>query len=294
MSMDLFNKEEASSQVYNNVRSADVDMMVRAKKCCLSMWETFQPFADVHFVKEIQRDFNARFWEMDLTCTLIELGYDVECPKPGPDVKIEGNTWIEAICPSGGQESSPDKVPEIVTGIAQSIKSEPISLRFTSAISEKHRKYLDYIKDGVISDSEPYIIAINGNQIPNARLDFPLPRIVRAVLSIGSEYITFDRESFEVVGGGYHHQASISKSNGAEISTDIFLNEKYQGISAILYSCVDLCNRPKKSGQDYILIHNPLAKNPVKEGLLGVGREVIVSIDSEVDYSLRWIEHETA
>ena len=186
MSMELFDKEEASSQVYNNVRSADVEMMVIAKKRCLAMWEIFEPFADNHFVKEIKRDFNARFWEMDLTCTLLELGYDVECPKPGPDVKIEGNTWIEAICPTGGQEDHPDKVPDIVTDIAQSIRSEPIALRFTSAILEKHRKYLGYIKDGVISETEPYIIAINGNQIPNARLDFPMPRIVRAVLSIGS------------------------------------------------------------------------------------------------------------
>ena len=92
-----------------------------------------------------------------------------------------------------------------------------------------------------------------------------------------------------MVGGGFHHQASISKSNGSEIATDIFLDEKYQGISAILYSCVDLCNRPDKLGQDYIFIHNPFAKNPVKEGLLGVGREATVSIDSEVDYSIRWI-----
>ncbi len=294
MTMELFDKEEASSQVYNNVRSADVDMMVIAKKRCLSMWETFQPFADNHFVKEIKRDFNARFWEMDLTCTLLELGYDVECPKPGPDVKIKGNTWIEAICPSGGQVNSPDKVPDIVTGIAQAIRGELIELRFISAIIEKHRKYLGYLNKGVISKSEPYIIAINGNQIPNARLDFSMPHIVKAVLPIGSEYIAFDRESFEVVGGGYNHQASISKFNGSEIPTDIFLDEKYQGISAILYSCVDLCNRPEKSGQDYILIHNPLAKNPVKEGLLGVGREAIVSIESEVDYSIRWVEHEIA
>lgn len=291
MSMELFDKEEASSKVYNNVRSADGEMMVTAKKRCLSMWEVFEPFADTHFVKEIKRDFNARFWEMDLTYTLLLLGYDVECPKPGPDVKIGGNTWIEAICPTGGQEGSPDRVPDIIAGIAQSVRSEPIALRFTSAILEKHRKYLGYIKDGIISSTESYIIALNANQIPSARIDFSMPRIVRAVLPIGSECITFDRESAEVIECGFHHQASISKSNGSEIATDIFLDKKYQGISAILYSCVDLCNRPNELGQDYILIHNPLAKNPVKKGLLGVGREFRVSIESEVDYSIRRIDY---
>ena len=292
--MELFDKEEASSQAYNNVRNAEVGMMVIAKSRCLDMWAVFEPYADSHFTKEIKRDFDGRFWEMDLTCTLLELGYNVSCPKPGPDMKIEGNIWIEAICPTGGHKNSPDKVPEIVTGLAQSVKYEPIALRFTSAIIEKYQKYIGYINGGVIREFEPYVIAINGNQIPNARLDFPMPRIARAVLSIGSEYITCSRESGEAISSGYNYQESISKSNGAEISIGIFLDKKYEGISAILYSCVDVCNRSERLGQDFILIHNPLAKNPISEGYFRLGREAIVSIDNEEDYSIRWLDYEVA
>ncbi|WP_101757325.1 hypothetical protein [Oceanicoccus sp. KOV_DT_Chl] len=292
--MELFNTNEANSQIYRNVRDSDTPMMIRARQLCLNMWKTYEPYADEHFVTEFQRDFSARFWEMDLTCILLELGKGIECPKPGPDIKVDNSIWIEAISPTQGNEDSPDRVPEIVTGIATSIDSDLIALRYTASVEEKHRKYHRYIEAGIITNDEPYIIALNSSQIPGASLELPMPRIVSALLSIGSQYVEFDRESGDVVGGGYHYKETVAKSNGANVPIDMFHNPDYAGISAVLYSNSDCCNRAEKNGSGYILVHNPLAKNPIRVGFLGVGREAVTTIDSETDYSISWVNHEPA
>jgi len=292
--MDLFNSDIASSQIYRNVRDSDTPMMIYARQLCLDLWKIYKPFADEHFVIEMQRDFTARFWEMDLTCILMELGKGVKCAKPGPDIKVDGSIWVEAIAPTSGEESSPDKVPEIVTGIANSIDSEKITLRYTAAIEEKHRKYLGYVESEIIGSNEPYIIALNSSRIPNANQDLSIPRIVSSVLSIGSQYVEFDRESGDIVGGGHHYKESITKNNGSEVPVDMFLNPDYSGISAVLYSSSDCCNRAEKNGSGFILVHNPLAINPINTGFLGVGKEAITTIDNETDYSISWLHHEPA
>ena len=292
--MELFNANEASSKIYRNVRDSDTPMMIRARKLCLDLWKIYEPFADNHFVIEIQRDFSARFWEMDLTCFLRGLGKEIECPKPGPDIKVDNSIWIEAISPTQGNTNNADSVPEIITGIATSVDSDLIILRYTASIKEKHRKYLSYIKNGIIKSDEPYIIALNSSQIPGANIELPMPRIVSALLSIGSQYVELDRESGNVVGGGYHYKETVVKRNGANVPIDMFHNPEYSGISAVLYSCTDGCNRAEKNGSEYILVHNPLASNPISAGFLGVGKEAVTTIQNETDYSITWVNHEPA
>ncbi|MEH6542701.1 MAG: hypothetical protein V7721_02060 [Porticoccaceae bacterium] len=293
--MELFqNSDSATNRIYKNVRDSDTPMMVCARELCLDLWKRYEQYADENFVTEIQRDFSARFWEMDLTCLLIDLAKDVACPKPGPDIKVDETVWVEAISPSQGADGSPDRVPDIVTGIASSIDSDLITLRYTAAIEEKHRKYLGYIEAGIIKESEPYIIALNSSQIPAASLELPMPRIVSAVLSIGSQYVEFDRKSGDIVGGGFHHKESVRKKSGSDVPIDMFHNPNYAGISAVLYSGTDSCNRPEKNGSGYILVHNPLAKNPIGTGFLGVGKEAIIVIENETDYTISWVNHESA
>ncbi len=231
---------------------------------------------------------------MDLTCILLELGKEVACLKPGPDIRVENSIWIEAISPTQGNENSTDRVPEIVTGIAQSIDSDLITLRYTAAIEEKHRKYLGYIESGIIKNNAPYIIALDSSQIPGAISELPMPRIVSSVLSIGSQYVELDRESGGIVGGGYHYKEAVTKKNGSDVPMDMFLNPDYSGISAVLYSCSDCCNRAEKNGSRYILVHNPLATNPIDIGFLGVGKEAVTTIESETDYSISWVNYEPA
>ncbi|MFH4621769.1 hypothetical protein [Vibrio furnissii] len=262
---------------YENIRDGQHPMEIFGRNLTNQLWETFQPFSDQHFTEQLAIDFDARFWEMDLTVDLIRQGFDVSCPKPGPDVCLnvdERRVWIEAIAPKEGEGA--DKVPEVVTGEAHAVPNDRIILRYTSAIAEKYNKYLEYLKSEIIAPDEPFVIAINGCQIPSARADFEPPRIVRSVFPIGHEYLTVDKKSGDVVDSGFEFRLSVQKENGTEIPINHFINSEYSGISAIIFSCSDCCNRPKENN-DWVIVHNPLATNPIASDMISSHREYIAT-----------------
>ncbi len=286
---------KAPDKAYNNIRDSQRSMAVSGKKVCERLWDIFEPHADHNFVEQFQKDFYARFWEMDLTCALIEKGYDISCPKPGPDICINqqgARIWIEAIAPNSG--TGPDQVPEIELDIVQSTPDAQIILRLTSAIAEKHVKYIKYLADGVVAENEPYIIAINGSNINLSLGDSTPPRIVKSVFPIGNQYVTLNKETLEIVGDGFEFKQAVSKQNGTDIPIDVFLNPKFEGISAVLYSNTDCANRPENTGNDYITVHNPLARNPMNEGYLKFGREFIACKYEDSECRLRWNDHKTS
>ena len=63
---------------------------------------------------ELRSNFDVRYWEMYLTTFLIREGYEVCCPRPGPDVGIkfkDRRIWFEATTPTRGAEGQADQVP---------------------------------------------------------------------------------------------------------------------------------------------------------------------------------------
>jgi hypothetical protein len=59
----------------------------------------FESHRDKEFRTELRGNFDARYWEMYLTVSLILAGYAVTCPKPGPDAGIiyrGQRIWFEA------------------------------------------------------------------------------------------------------------------------------------------------------------------------------------------------------
>ncbi len=290
--MELFNKNiNECNSTYKKVRDGEHPMEVSGRNLCNSLWSVFEAFSDDHFVNQFSIDFYARFWEMDLTCAFIEKGFCVSCPKPGPDISInvEGKTiWIEAIAPGNG--SGDDKVPEIITGITRQTPEDQIILRLTSAISKKHKKYKKYLENGLVAPDEPYIIAINGSQVWSSKAEDDPPRIVRTVFPIGQQYVDFGQET----GSGFEFRPKVYNAKGADIFTDIFLDPGFEGVSAVLFSNSDCCNRPEHTGDEFILVHNPMAKNKLKEGLLKWGREYIAEIIDESNCRLRWNNYKNA
>lgn len=117
---ELFLKPvDRAGQAYRNVYWARRAETREIKLFSEKLWERYQEYADRHFRAEIQHNFHARFWEMYLTCTLLEAGCSVRCKKPGPDVLIEegeGRIWLEAVVPSGGNRAKPDTVKESSAG----------------------------------------------------------------------------------------------------------------------------------------------------------------------------------
>jgi hypothetical protein len=240
-----------------------------------TLWATFAPYADSHFESEFRHCTYERYWEMYLTCTLIERGFEVDCPKPGPDVRIhtpDGSVWIEAVTPAPGQEGSRDKVPEFSES-EFAYPEKQIILRYRTAIEFKHGQYLKYVRDGIVNSHESYVVAVSGSRLSVALNGTSAPDILKAVLPVGMQQIHIRLSDNKCVGTDFTCRRSIEKSNGSPVSTDIFLNPVYSGISGVLFSRSDILNPPSVPGMEFIFVHNPTAAYSLPKGWLNFGRE---------------------
>lgn len=263
------NTATANDPRYNFIRGDPGKTANVAKKFTESLWAKYHPYADCNFRKEIRGCFDARFWEMYLACTLMDKGIRITQKtkkNTGPDVRVEhkGNIiWIEAIVPTSGDKSKKDSVPELVITnppTVQKVPDEQIILRYRAAIKMKYNdQYFKYL-DRIINEKDFYIIAINGCQVPCSKVDFDPPRILRSVLPFGYQQIPLDKDPKQGVSKGFQYRAEISKTSGSPVRTDIFLDPDYKHINAILFSNVDVFNLTNCMGEDFIIVHNPLAR----------------------------------
>jgi len=284
----FFTFEPAEDDSYNSLRDgltfSEDEKIIQSmflkddKKNIEHMWSLYKPYADKDFLQEVRKDFHPRFWEMYLGFSLINQGVSLEQydkRQGGPDLLILSDeklkVWLEAVAPTAGR--SANAVPEIEFGVVRDIPDEQIKLRYCSVIDKKYKKYYDYTKKKIILEDDCYVIAVNGGAIPSASKEIDIPRIVRCVLPFGNEVIEIDIDSLEVLDVHHQYQGASYKESGSPVSTNIFLNSDYDVISAILFSNVNALNYPNYPGNDFVLIHNPIAKNPLPRGFIELGRE---------------------
>ncbi len=285
-----------SDELYCIIR--DEPRYARDKAWMEELWDTYQDYADKDFQKQLAQDFHARFWEMYLTCTLIFNSFKV-VPKltrsEGPDIEIDDSLrriFLEAIAPSEGVSNNPDKVRrlEINTVKAMPVPEREILLRYSGAIAEKYKKYQIYLKQGIVSPSDCYIIALNSCKIETAIIDMTntndLPRIVKVVLPIADKVISVS--STQKVTVSYDYRPNISRSSGSLIPTNLFLVDKYSGLSGILYSDSDVVKHPNRAGHEFIFIHNPKSmQNAIPNEYFKLGIEYFVEL-GKINFSVYW------
>ncbi len=268
-----------SDDLYRIIR--DESRCAKLKSDMENLWGIYHPYADSDFPKQLAQDFDARFWEMYLTCTLVHNSFKVapkqKRAKEGPDIKIDHvltTIWVEAVTPTSGDPSSPDSVPNMRMNVAQEVPDRQITLRYCSVIKDKYfDKYCKYIADGIIGKDDCYIIALNGCRIPHRCVDYEPPRIVRSVLPFGWPVVTIDTTSHKVVQRSHQYRVSLSKESGSEVDTNIFVRPEYKHISAVMFSNVDVANPTSVMGEDFIIVRNPLAPKQLPDQFPKVGRE---------------------
>ena len=278
MPKPLFTNDEASSAGYRNIRDAKNGPLYSARLRCEYYWVFFEPYADKEFLKELREKFDARYWEMHLTASLILNGYEVTCPKPGPDVGIVyrgQRVWFEAVSPTPGDPSKPDYVAAPTLGEVYEVPNEKMVLRYLNSISEKYeRQYASWLEKGCVSKSDAFVVALNPRLIPFESADMHPPRILQAAYTLGPQYLTVDHTTAQVVGSGYHFRGSIKKTSneqdaggspkpGAEVSTGVFQDRQHNGLSGLLCSRVDAVNHRGELDGDYQLAPNPHADVPL-------------------------------
>jgi type I restriction enzyme S subunit len=292
MDDDLFiNGIQAANETYNACRDNAGPYETQLRSFMRSLWREYRPFADSNFRQHMLVDLDARFWEMYLACTLLENSLPLLRRTEGPDISIKhdvGRIWVEAVAPTSGADSNPDRVPSMKPGIATIIPEEKIILRLRAAIREKYdSKYHDYVNKGLVKPTDPYVIAINSCKIGPAIMETDTPRILQAVFPIGNWQVTIDRKTGIAIDTGHQIRSRIRRAGGAEVRTDVFLDPEYSNLSGVVYSHTSVRAYPfaKRMGQDFIFIHNPLAINKLRHGFLKVGREYVAT-ENDDEYAL--------
>jgi hypothetical protein len=202
---------------------------------------------------------------MFLGCSLLDIGFNLvrrsAQKSAGPDICIAEpgrHVWIEAVAPTPG--AGPDAVPPLDADGGW-ISEEHIVLRIRSAIEDKHRLYEKYLDARIIDEVDAFLIAVNGGRIPHADVAFPdeVPYSIQAVLPLGAPSATIDTMTLAVVAQGFAHRPRIVKQSGTEISTTVFLDPAYQGISGLLFSTVHPVRSAGGGVRALSLLHNPIA-----------------------------------
>ncbi len=274
---------DGTDQFFNALKNEVSPWCAEAKVFTQNLWEKTHSYLDLDLANELRTQFHQRFWEMYLAAALLDAGKELEEGRSaGPDVCIKSagssKIWLEAVAPLSG--SGADAVQEAQLKGVRSVPDEQIKLRLLHAFDEKYKKFKKYREKSLVCNNEPCVIAINAAQVPSASLDDDdVPRIVGSLLPFGNLAMTLSRHTLEVIDSSYDYKDSVFKASGTQIPTTSFLNPEYSGISAVIYSSVDVLNFPGELSRGLLLFHNPLARNSLPLGFLKRGYEYWVDND---------------
>ncbi|MGZ4956051.1 MAG: hypothetical protein ACXV8Q_13160 [Methylobacter sp.] len=271
---DFFLPGDGDDLGYINVR--DLSHYEGTRQFISYLWVKYKPYADPHFLQDAKNHFLERFWEMYLAVTLIDRGFRLQrVGNEGPEFYIEQGSkriWVEAVAPGPGD--GPDRVLEPESGVRYQVPTEKILLRFTNAIDIKRQKYKEALQKGIISPDDGYILAINSRAIPYAPSGNMMPFFVQAYLPFGPYSVSMDKHTGGIVDSFYQHRDSVSKQNGANVSTTAFLDPAFAFISAVLHSSVDCVNHPQELGDDFCLLHNPNPTQNIEKTLFNWSKQI--------------------
>jgi hypothetical protein len=250
------------------------------------IWLEYQQFADWNFAKEFKRQFSQRVWELYLGITLhkrwgLEPGSKSKRESAGPDFKTIHITnkgaqtvWIEAIAVEKGSASN--RVPEMVFTDVADLPEDLMLLRLTSGLADKYKKYCKDVEQGIVGTGDPYIIAINRSKLEH--LDPQIPLILKCLFRLEWLILFPELKKLDLKAGEsfWTTRDYITKVGGSDtkVSTGFFDNPEHSGISAVIYVETDIINSPilpEELGNNFIIVLNPHAKNPLPEELLTFG-----------------------
>lgn len=212
----------------------------------------------------------------------------------GPDLLLIDGTrkvWIEITCPKPTNISKDWLNPDPIKVI--DFPHEAILLRWTCAIKAKAEKLigsedgtkLGYIKSGLVSSDDSYVIAVNACLLRSGLYPVHegisgLPFAVEAVLSVGSHQLKIDKMTSEVVHHGHQFRSHLINHNNSQVPTSLFMDPRFNSISAIW--ALDL-NGSSAIGikETSSIIHNPNAINPLPTNFLPSDEEYVAILNKD-------------
>jgi hypothetical protein len=267
---------------YVNIRAAVREGSARARANCEELWRDFEPYASAHFLAEFPRRFHQRWFEMYLAVALVRAGLRIECPKENaPDVRVQYDggrvLWLEAIAPTGGGESNPDRVvyprqqPD-QPSVAYRVPTDQVTLRVSGALHDKAARLQRYRDRGIIAPDQQALVAINVNRVPHGFYDAERYGLA-ATYGLGPQYVVFNRDTGQAVDEGFQHRSELQRGSGAPVDAAPFLHKRFPHVTGALISSTDAANCPKPFGLDFMLLPNPNAEPAYTERQIALGRE---------------------
>lgn len=217
----------------------------------------------------------------------------------GPDFLVmngEQRVWIEVVCPE--PSGVPTEWLDIQFGTCAAVPHKEILLRWMSAIQAKAEKQIgskdgktkSYLASGITGPGDVYVIAVNGCRLRNG--PFPgilgisqFPYAAEAVFPIGPFGYQIDKNSLKAVGGGHQYRPFVINKNASQVPSESFLDPRYAPISAVW--AIDLNGGLTLGNHEpMVVVHNPLATNPLPVGFLPGDNEYISELKGDI-FSMR-------
>jgi hypothetical protein len=260
------------------------------------LWNTYSPFVMQKklFIDAMSVQPFPRIWEMYLGCALSECGLSLKAKgEEGPDIKlINPSVWVEAVASTDGgkanQTTQPTtRVPEVL--LSESMLGGPpeddIIWRLATSINKKIGKFDDYLKKGTVDPSDPCVVGLNVHKTSFSQLDHQhtpnhIPQIVKALFGYGGCVLLqfFARDGLSPPISSNHFDYEYRPHLKTLVRTDIFLRDEATTVSAVILSREGFWswqNRiPFSLIDNFILVHNPLARNKLPKAWLKSGHEI--------------------
>jgi hypothetical protein len=113
----------------------------------------------------------------------------------------------------------------------------------------------------VIAPEDIRIIAIGASRFGVYVAEQPLPLIMTTLFPIGDACVTINRDTGEVLEGGFHAAPFIQRECNP-IPRTAFLDERFADVSGVIWSRIGIGNLSRQV-RPTTYVHNPLAQVPL-------------------------------
>lgn len=259
----------------------------------ISVFERLRPYLDRDFEKKlVEGQLGDRIAEMYFVDSLLNNNFSLEYRgRKGLDIWIKNiNGWGEFVCSHNNDEMEKKNV----LGKVRTVDEDECILRIIKVINDKRKKILNDLKNDVLNENDHIILFISTAQLIDPypmNIKGEICSYVRSVFPIGKVVMNYNliTKKSEIA----RNYEKFINVDGKMISHDLFLQEDYSIISAVVFSYQSIFQQyfnseiPFKSGDDFIVVHNPLARNPIPIGLLNCWQEYVCKYEKGKSISLQ-------
>lgn len=320
--MDLFEQKVEDEKLHPNYISL-IKYTPKEDRDILNKWIKGFPDRDNKFVKEFQTTFNSCFWEIYLYKLFKELEFSFNWDYDRPDFVLNANGIdfiVEATISSNAQNEIPEWEKKLLEEkydnylTTMNDKNMYSIIRLANSFLSKYTKYkssyykLEHVKN------KPFILAIAPFEQPLHYHQYDRP-----IMALLYDFYLDEEEYLENPGlfpNGLQDKRLyyVEKENGSQIDLGMFLDERAEEISAVLFNPLATFSKiqhmkEKKSGifqhiwttqsstkplitdneeeliEDGLFIfHNPYAKYPLDKSIFNKKRICQVYMNKKTLY----------